>query len=176
MIIEIFKAITLAGIPIALFSYYLIILTSTSEQTPTASNSKELKKELKNKTFIKDSEESLFKQMLRKKYIKFGGGFYGVLTFITYIHIEINQVLDFIRGFSGFKNFIDSIGLSMAVNFFIEAIMNLVLAFMWPIYWAKYMPIDSLWVWLIVAVIAHSLATRYALFKAKNKKLDDTSS
>ena len=162
MLLEILKAIFLAGIPIALFSYYLIVLTSSKEELK-ASNSKELKIELKTKTFVKDEEDNIFKQMLRKKFLKFGGGFYGVLTFITYIHIEIYQLLDFMKSFSGFKNFIDDLGWKMIFNFFLEAIMNMISAFLWPFYWVKIMPIGSFWIWIIIAIIAHSAATRYAL-------------
>ena len=105
--------------------------------------------------------------MLHKKWLHFGGGFYGVLVFITYIHIEFYQLIDFIKSFTSIQDFIDSIGLSMLINFFIEAIMNLVSAFLWFVYWYKYLPIGSFWVWLVVVFVAHSGATKYALSKLK---------
>jgi len=56
----------------------------------------------------------------------------------------------------------------MIVNFFIEALMNLISAFLWFIYWHKYLPIESTWVWVLVGFIAHSSATKYALSKNNN--------
>lgn len=164
MILDIFKAIVIAGIPVALISYFFTLLTS--KKTPLkAQNSKELKVELKNTFIEKDHEESAIAHMLHKKWMRFGGGFYGVLVFITYIHIEVYQIIDFVRNFTGFQDFIDSIGLMMIVNFFVEAIMNLVSAFLWFIYWYKYLPIGSFWVWFLIVFIAHTSATKYALTK-----------
>ncbi len=166
MILDILKASIIAGIPVALVSYYFTILTR-SKTSINAQNSKELKIELKTKIIEKDHEESAIAQMLHKKWMRFGGGFYGVLVFITYIHIEAYQIFDFIRSFSGFQNFIDNIGFSMILNFFLEAVMNLVTAFLWFIYWYKFLPIDSFWVWLIIVFVAHTMATNYALTRKK---------
>jgi len=162
MILDILKAIVIAGIPVALISYFFTVLTS--KKVPLkAQNSKELKIELKNTQIEKDHEESVIAQMLHKKWMRFGGGFYGVLVFITYIHIEVYQIFDFIRSFTGFQDFLDSIGFAMIINFFIEAVMNLITAFLWFVYWYKFLPIGSFWVWIIVAFIAHTSATKYAL-------------
>lgn len=165
MLLEILKAIFLAGLPIAVISYYLVLLTSKNT-TLVSKNSKQLKQELKTVTIENNEEDHFVKKAVQKKFLKFGGGFYGVLTFITYIHIEIMQIIDFIRSFSGFQNFIDSIGFSMIINFFLEAIMNLIQAFMWPMYWYKYLPIGSFWIWIIAALFAHTAATKYALKKS----------
>ncbi|MBL4773387.1 MAG: hypothetical protein JKX98_07225 [Alcanivoracaceae bacterium] len=162
MLLDIIRAIFFAGIPIALFSYYLIIITK-KKVVLKSQNSRQLKKELKNIQLSKNKEDNVIQQILHKKYLKFGGGFYGVLAFITYIHIEIYQIVDFLKKFSGLQNFIDSIGFSMIIKFFLEAIMNFITALMWPIYWYKFLPIGSFWVWIIVSILAHTIATRYAL-------------
>lgn len=163
MLIEIFKAIMYAGFPIAIISYYLIIFTSQKTHL-VATNASQYKKEIK--TIESDDDETgFFEKLLRKKLIKFGGGFYGIMTLITYIHVEVYQFIDFIKNFESFSAFIDKIGFSMILNFFIEAIMNLITALLWPLYWFKYMPIGSFLVWIIVAIVSHTLATRYALSK-----------
>ena len=164
MILDILKAIFIAGIPVALVSYFFTRLTS--KKTPLmAQNSKELKLELKNTHIDHDPEENFIANMLHKKWMRFGGGFYGVMVFITYIHIEVYQIIEFVRNFTSFQNFIDSIGFMMILNFFIEAFTNLITAFLWFTYWYKYLPIGSFWVWLIVVFIAHTGATKYALSK-----------
>ena len=152
MIVDVFKAIVYAGIPIAIISYYLIVLT----QQKTA---------LKPKNPKKLKQDNLIQQMVYKKWLKFGTGFYGVVAFITYVHIEIYQIIEFIRNFDDFQHFIDNLGFSMILGFFIEALMNFITAFMWPIYWYKYLPIGSFWIWVTIAILSHSIATKYALTK-----------
>lgn len=149
MIIEILKAFILAGIPVAIFSYYLVKLT---HQVTDDKNGTRTKK-------------TNLKQMIYKKYLKFGGGFYGALAFITYLHIEFYQVIDFCKKFTSISDFIDRIGIGMIINFFIEAIMNFITALIWPVYWHKFLPIDSIVIWLIIAIISHSMASKYALAK-----------
>lgn len=164
MILDTLNAIIIAGVPVGLVSYFFTTLTSKKTQIK-ATNSKELKVELKNAKFKKDQEEHLITHMMHQKWLKFGGGFYGVMVFITYVHIEIIQIIDFFKNFTSFQDFLDSIGFSMVINFFIEAIMNLVSAFIWFIYWHKFLDMDSYWVWLAVVFIAHTIATKYALSK-----------
>lgn len=170
MIADVLKAIVIAGIPVALVSYFFTRLTS--QKIPLkAQNSKELKLELKSaqlETQLENNhEQNIIANMLHKKWMRFGGGFYGVMVFITYIHIEVYQIIDFARNFTSFQDFIDSIGLSMIINFFIEAFTNLITAFLWFTYWYKYLPIGSFWVWIIVVFIAHTLATKYALNQSR---------
>ncbi len=164
MVLDVFRAILFAGLPIALASYYLVRLTSKTTQLEST-NATQLKKELKTIAFADNKEGGFVQKMLHKKFLKFGGGFYGIMTLLTYLHIELYQIIEFINNFDGFSGFIQSIGFSMVLNFFLEAIMNMVAAFLWPFYWFKFMPIGSFWVWLIVAVLAHTFATRYALSK-----------
>jgi len=164
MFIDILKALVFAGVPVALFSYYLVMLTrGNGDAQLKANNATELKIELKNIATEDKDEESLYVKILRKKFIEFGGGFYGILALMTYLHVEFNQLVDFIKSFTSLSDFIDSIGFKMLINFFIEAMMNLVTAFIWPIYWIKILPVGSLWVWVVVAFLAHWFATKYAL-------------
>ena len=166
MIIDLLKAIAFAGLPVAFFSYYFVTLTSKNVKLKS-NNAKELQQELKNVKLNKDN--NFVRQALQKKFLKFGGGFYGIMAFITYLHIEAYQVYDFVRKFDGWQNFIDSIGFSMFINFFIEAIMNLVTAFVWFFYWFKYLPIGSFWLWLIVVIFAHTITVKFVLTKTKKQ-------
>lgn len=167
MIFELIKAILIAGLPVALISYYLIMLTRKKTQLKST-NAKQLKKELQTIVIQHDNQEPFWQSMLQKKFIKFGGGFYGILTLITYLHIEIHQLIQFVGNFSGFEGMFESGILSFIIGLIIEAVTNLVTAFMWPVYWPEFLPIGSLWVWLIVAVVGHTIATRYALSKNFN--------
>ncbi len=78
MIVDIAKALFYAGIPVAVFSYYLVMLTRGNSQL-SSNNATELKKELKEITLEQNQDESIFVRILQKKFVKFGGGFYGIL-------------------------------------------------------------------------------------------------
>jgi hypothetical protein len=162
MIIDILKALLYAGLPIALVSYFLVIIARKETQTNTK-NAKQLKQELQQTEF---TEQGFWKAFLYKKWMKFGGGFYGVVTFLTYLHIELFEVIDFIQSFFGTDSILSKIGLMLFVEFFVDSIINFVYAFLWPFYWSKYLPIGSFWVWLGVAILAHIIATQIAMHKS----------
>lgn len=167
MFFDLIKAIVLAGIPIAAFSYYLIILTHKKVQLKST-NATQLKKELKTIEIDKSHEASFFENALQQKFMKFGGGFYGVLTFITYIHIEGYQLIQFINSLTGEGSVFGGSVFGFILSILIELIMNFFTALMWPFYWSKFLPIESFWLWLVVAVSSHTLATKYALSKKEN--------
>jgi hypothetical protein len=166
MITDLLKAILYAGIPIALLSYFLVIIARKETQTQTK-NAKQLKGELQK---IEFTEQGFWKAFLYKKWMKFGGGFYGVVTFLTYLHIELYEVIDFFQSFFGTDSILSKLGLMLFVEFFIDSIINFVYAFLWPFYWTKYLPIGSFWVWLGVALFAHIIATQLAMYKSLETK------
>jgi hypothetical protein len=166
MIIEILKACLFAGLPIALASYFLVIIARKETKADTK-NSKLLKQEFKKTEII---EQGFWKAFLYKKWMKFGGGFYGVVTFLTYLHIEFYEVIDFFQSFFGTESLLSKIGLMLFVEFFVDSIVNFIYAFLWPFYWTKYLPIGSFWVWLGVAVFAHIAATQLAMYKSIEAK------
>jgi len=166
MIIDIIKAIFYAGLPIALASYFLVIIARKETNTKTK-NAKQLKQQLQQTEF---SEQGFWKAFLYKKWMKFGGGFYGIVTFLTYLHIEIIEVIDFFQSFFGTESILSKLGLMLFVEFFVDSIINFVYAFLWPFYWTKYLPIGSIWVWLGIALLAHIVATQLAMHKVIEDK------
>lgn len=161
MIIDALKALLFAGLPIGLASYFLVILARKETQTETK-NSKQLKQQLK-QTEI--SERGFWKMFLYKKWMKFGGGFYGVVTFLTYLHIEVYEVIEFFQSFIAADSVLSKIVLMIFVEFFVDSIINFFYAFLWPFYWTKYLPIGSFWLWLGVAILLNIIATQLAMYK-----------
>ena len=159
MINDVLKSILFAGLPVGLISYFLV-LVARKETGATAKNTKLLKQEFKN-TEIK--QQKFWKAFLYKKWMKFGGGFYGVLTFITYLHIEIYEVIDFVQSFIGTESLIIKSVLVLFVEFFVDSIINFLYAFLWPVYWFKYLPIGSYLVWICVVFICYIAGTRLAI-------------
>ena len=69
-------------------------------------------------------------------WLRFGGGFYGLVALYTWLLIQWDDVLTFLAGIWDIM-FDLSIGglISLFVRLFIDSIMNFVLAIAWPAYW-----------------------------------------
>ena len=73
--------------------------------------------------------------LLIRKWLDFGGGYYGIIALTTLIFIEIRQVQGFLANWQGSKQLIDSFGINFIISFFVEQIQNFVAAIIWPKYY-----------------------------------------
>ena len=98
------------------------------------------------------------------KWLYFGGGFYGLMAFVTYMYIEVGQIISFFgRLFSlNLSQLFSSISINMLVNLFIDAIMNLVDAFVWFNFWMKEIEMMNGWVWLVCTYLAYLAGVKTA--------------
>jgi uncharacterized membrane protein YqjE len=104
---------------------------------------------------------------LHSKWMEFGGGFYGVVAFFTYLLIELAEVRDFIANFSDlFRGNL----VSMIVHFFIESIKNFITAIIWPAYWLRRIHSEQ-WLWVIGAYGGYWLGAK-AAFQARSRVTD----
>lgn len=77
-----------------------------------------------------------------KKWLEFGGGYYGTVAFVKLIFIEFGQFIEFVKGWQGLEAFLpDSKGgwintlIDLVVSFFVNQIQNFVEAISWPAYY-----------------------------------------
>ena len=95
---------------------------------------------------------------LHSKWMQFGGGFYGVVAFFTYLLIELAEVRDFLANFADlFRGGL----INMVVHFFIESIRNFVAAIAWPAYWLRRISGDP-WMWILGAYGGYWLGSKLA--------------
>lgn len=104
---------------------------------------------------------------LHSKWMEFGGGFYGVVAFYTYVLIEIGEVKDF---FAGLIHLFDQGLVSLLVKFIIQSIMNFVTAIAWPVYWLSRIHSEQ-WLWVIGAYGGYWLGAR-AAFRIRQHQTD----
>lgn len=103
---------------------------------------------------------------LHSKWVEFGGGFYGVVAFYTYLLIELGEVKDF---FAGLANLLNQSLVGLLVNFFIQSIMNFVIAITWPVYWLSRIHSEQ-WLWVIGAYGGYWLGARAAFQVSQRSK------
>ena len=161
MITEIFTAAFKAGIPVGLMAYMLVWWALRNGYLNETGSVKAIEKEVKR--LAKDKESKLKADPVHKKWLSMGGGFYGVVAVLTWLFLELGEILDFITSFDGFSDLANSFSVNMLVGLFIEAIRNSFLALAWPVYWLSDIRGDYIWIWFILAYAGYWLGSQLAL-------------
>jgi hypothetical protein len=99
---------------------------------------------------------------VQRKWASFGGGFYGIVAFFTWIVIEIQDIVATITGFGGFTDFLRMLGVGLIVDMLLEAIFNFVAAVTWPVYWMGNIETSVAWLWFVAAYAGYWLGLRQA--------------
>jgi hypothetical protein len=182
MISVFFHAFYAAFIPLlalsALLSYWFLKNQPQDDNTSTRAFKAQLKTFTKNekKKCKQDKSYESDMNLVQKKWMTFGGNFYGIVALYTYILVEVADLAKFFRAFSSISDFIARIDLKMILGVLMEALMNFVTAITWPVYWLK--AIDGKnapYIWFAVAYLGYlagmKVAMYYRLYK-KNQPLD----
>lgn len=147
-----------AGLPLLVISFLLIawaIKKNYALPETDELDEQELETE-------KDSQEV---NPFYKKWLFFGGGFYGLMAFITYIHVEALEIYGFFSQYTSLSALIDQISVSALISLLVESFLNLIPAFTWFLYWPKQVTMENGWHWLLAAYIGYQmgafLAKRY---------------
>jgi len=167
-LIEVLWALLMAGVPIAVFTLALVWWALQGGHFQESLDPRALEREMKamgkkNKKNKKQEAENLDSQHpLKKKWGKFGGGFYGIVAFFTYIVVEVLDITTTIMNFGGFIDFLKQLEISVIVGIFVEALTNFISAMIWPVYWMDRIDTDQTWVWFVVAYGGYWLGLRMA--------------
>jgi nitrogen fixation-related uncharacterized protein len=166
LIIEALWALVLVGIPIGLFTLAIAWWAMRNGHLDDVNDSKEIALSLKNmtkaKAKAKDKSGKDERNIIHKKWAKFGGGFYGIVAFFTYIVIEMIEITTLISNFGGLWAFIKGLNLDVIIQIFIEGIMNFVSAMVWPVFWMKRIDTDQTWMWFVAAYAGYWLGLKLA--------------
>lgn len=160
MFIELITAVLYAGIPIAVLAFGLIYwaqqkgypIVKESDDDPddlTDDLNDELTAELDD--ISNSDKKKKQKHIVFDKWTTFGGGYYGIMALITYIHVEALELWQAFSAFESIEHFISQLSVGFFIGLIIEAIKNLVTAFIWFTYWDEFLPINSPWLWLAVS-------------------------
>jgi uncharacterized membrane protein YqjE len=190
MVRELFRALFMAGIPVAVTSYLLIWWALKNQYLQGAANLKDLELHFKGVSKARSRKKKEEKRQRKEgggvvkaepgqqeehkmnpvhnKWLSFGGGFYGVVGLLTYAVVELGEIRDFITQLDGFSSLISDITLELFIGFFINSITNFVVAIAWPVYWLSDIPSDYIWMWFVAAYVGYWAGTRFALHRANN--------
>lgn len=154
LLVEIFWALIMAGLPIGVFTLALVWWALHQGHFEESLDTKALEREMQamvkaNKKNRK--EDRVSQHPIQKKWAKFGGGFYGIVAFFTYIVIEVIDITTTITNFGGFIGFVKQLDVGVIINMLIEALTNFITAMVWPVYWMGRIETDQVWIWFVVA-------------------------
>ncbi len=151
-----------AGLPVALTSYGLTWWALRNDYLDAVVDIGELEKQIKQQR--KDRKKNRKKaDPVHNKWLAFGGGFYGVVALLTYVVIELGEILDFFLQFESISAFLSGISFDMLIRLVIDAIMNFILAIAWPWYWLGDIAGPHIWAWFAAAYGGYWAGTRLAI-------------
>lgn len=96
------------------------------------------------------------------KWLAFGGGYYGIVAFVQFIFIELDQIKDFILNWPGLVVFINSLGINTLVTFLIEQFQNFIAAAIWPVDLMKRYSMTEVVIFVVVTYIVYEASRKYA--------------
>lgn len=143
--LEVLRIIFMAALPISAIAFIMMFYTLKNGYVDLNGNVDDLKK--RKKQAEKDKVDFNVNP-IHRKWLFFGGGYYGLMALATYAHVEFIEVYEFFSAFSTFAAFIDQVTLGALIRLVIESFLNLFPAFTWFLYWPKIITMNNGWYWL----------------------------
>ena len=167
LIIEVFWAVLMVGMPVAAFTLAMVWFALQRGYLQESLDAKALRLEIKtlsknNKKIRKEGGKVPNQHPLQKKWMKFGGGFYGIVAFFTYIVVEVIEITTMIANFGGFVDFLKQLDIGIIIEILVEALTNFITAMVWPLYWMDRIETDQTWIWFVIAYAGYWLGIRLA--------------
>ena len=163
-LLDILRAILFVGIPVGVFSFLMIYF---SYQKGYLSTDVELKDAFKKKN--NNTQSSLSRKhkkdllFLHSKWVTFGGGFYGLIALLTFIIIELTQVVNFLFSITGWQDIIALFSFDTLIAMIIDSITNMIQAVIWFSYWPSKFNTENFVVWILIAYTSYRFAEKFAM-------------
>lgn len=159
---EIYLAVFKLGLPVAAISFGMVWWALHRGVLSETDGSRALSREIDALGKKKDGEKPISVNPVHGKWLKFGGGFYGIVALYTYGLVEWSDVRETIAGFGGFGSFIGELNINLLINMIIEGLMNFITAVSWPVYWMSEFGAARFWVWGGIAYFGYYIGIRAA--------------
>lgn len=153
MLKELFIALFYAGLPFFIASCLMLYWARAKGYRVRYQNEK--KSAIKNE---QKPRQLSAEGVIMNRWLAFGGGYYGMMAFVTYVHVEVSDIYAAFSRFESFAQLIDALSVSFLIGLIVEAIKNLITAFLWFTYWDDVYTISYGWIWLAVTYASFLLA------------------
>ncbi len=167
LIAALFRLSFALGAPIALLTWYLFSRLYDRGQLDVLEDPKASFKALKERT---RKEGNTDENIVQRRWMKFGGGYYGLTALWTLVVIEVVDFIQFVVGFPGFAALFADGVIAFIIGVLINQLKNIIAAFIWFGYW------DDVLVCIAVSYIGYLLgmtaAQRGYRFNRKTLRVD----
>ena len=160
IVIELLEAVIKLGLPVFGVSWWAIHsrykkgdIAPGADNRAVKSNLKEFRKKWRKN---KKSEYNLFEN----KWMRFGGGFYGITALTTFILIELGDLLSFFGNITAIEDLFSNGLIDLAVNILVDQIRNFVTSVIWFTFWAD--GDRSIFIWVGIPYASYLLAVKSA--------------
>ena len=150
-LLDLLEALIKLGLPMVALSWFIFSWLYGSGEIDRDADRKAISARLKKmkKSFNKDATEN--PHFIFGKWMKFGGGFYGLAGLWTFAVIEILDFFRFVFYFPGIAQLLEDVIISFVVSFLINQFGNVISAFLWFSYW----PAESILLWILIAYLGY---------------------
>ncbi|MBA6231634.1 MULTISPECIES: hypothetical protein [unclassified Colwellia] len=162
-LLDVLQAILFVGIPVGVFSFLMIYFSYQKGYLSTDFELKDAFKKNNNTGYSlsrKHKKELLF---LHSKWVTFGGGFYGLIALLTFLIIELTQVVNFLFSITGWQDIVALFSFDTLIVMIIDSITNMVQAIIWFTYWSDKFDTENFIVWIFIAYISYRFSEKYAM-------------
>jgi hypothetical protein len=119
-------------LPVALLAWWLFSRLHTSGRLERGLDRKATKLALKR---IKAETKKDKSDFLNTRWMRFGGGFYGLVALWTFVCIELSELMSFIANFNGFAELFQNGVLHFLIGVAVNQLQNFVTALLWFSWW-----------------------------------------
>lgn len=157
---EILYATLELGVPVAIVAWFLFHRLYAEGELDRAEGYRTVRSRLRD--IKKSARNNPSRDFLRRRWMKFGGGFYGAAALWTFAIIEFTDLTGLIVDFPGIATLFADGVFSFFVDVFVNQIQNFVSALVWFTWWSD--EEDSLLTWVLVAYAGYLVGLNAARF------------
>jgi len=167
MILEFLIALVKAGLPVGATAFLLTWWALRNGYRDDVEGLRDVERQVK--ASAKDKARKKQADLLHRKWLTLGGGFYGVVAVLTWLVIEAGDLADLFGSLGGLAAFFDHLSVRMLVGLVIEAIKNSFFALAWPVYWMQDFRGEHLWAWFVAAYAGYWAGSSLAIRQYRAK-------
>ena len=182
MALEIFRAVFLGGLPVAILTFTILQWFIASGRMGKFTDEKDLTRQFKEHARATKKAKKARKgdigaekgpvfhsraggDFFHNKVMSFGGGFYGTMAVLTYILIEAVEIWQFLNALFLPGTWIDKIGFDLLIEFIVDSFVNMIEAFLWFETLPEYVTVNNGLVWLLAVYLGYLAGLRLTTYK-----------
>ncbi|MDO6445462.1 hypothetical protein Q4493_06680 [Colwellia sp. 1_MG-2023] len=164
LIQDAFVALFFAGLPVYAFSFLMVYFSYQKGYLSTSIAFKNAfdKNDENPSQLSKKNKKNL--PFFHSKWVTFGGGFYGLIAVLTFLIIELLQIVNFWLGVTRWQDVTDLFSIGAFIGMIVDSFMNMITAAIWFTYWPNKLPASHFLLWILIGYGCYRLGAHSAKY------------